>query len=64
MSLSPLEHVRHILAETAYLSTQAGRLSKEDCLPPPIHGRPDARMFIFFAGDPTPEGLAVSLNGT
>ncbi len=24
-------------------------------------GHPDARVFIFFAGDPIPEGLAVSL---
>ena len=30
MSLSPLEYIRHILDEAAYLSTQAGRLSKEE----------------------------------
>jgi uncharacterized protein with HEPN domain len=30
MSLSPLEYIRHILDETAYLSSQAGRLSKEE----------------------------------
>jgi uncharacterized protein with HEPN domain len=30
MSLSPLEYIRHMLDETAYLSAQAGRLSKEE----------------------------------
>ena len=30
MSLSPLEYIHHILDETAYLITQAGRLSKEE----------------------------------
>jgi hypothetical protein len=44
MSLSPLEYIRHILDETAYLSTQAGDLGRYVATVFPLTRHPHSRI--------------------